>query len=410
MNNAPYFFLHIPKSGGSTVATSLRLNLGREGYTDFVLSRDSSWRTESEALLRSGFGGGHQVFGMHRLLKYPLSYFTILRDPLQRQISHYWYAYNGKNGQQNDRKDYCYYSMVESDVRQGNISINEWLESSYEGQNIMTHMLCGYNVPNEYRLALAKQNLKERFTCFGFCEDMSQFLLLLCASTGLKLPYYFYTNKTAGKESIMVEPDQKAREKFINDNTDDYELYNFAKKQLFLHLTSFQALYDEAIKVVKMTQNKINQLDNQNLYSDNLSILDYSIMANKINDIVNSIDQTAVINFCEAYRTNGTNKVISQHIGNVDGIMNNHVYGWAVDLNNPSRPIRILVEDERGNVIASGQTCEERLDVFNAGYCTSRAGFLIALPATYTPFRVRIEESHEPIYRNGWWRKDWHCS
>ncbi|WP_233800132.1 hypothetical protein [Paraburkholderia sp. HP33-1] len=94
----PTFFIHPPKCGGSTVISCFDLNKGNDQFISFVWDQDG-WGHCRAKLLETQVGGGHLPYGIHRIIKHPVNYCTILRDPLSRQISHYLYAANGKNGQ-----------------------------------------------------------------------------------------------------------------------------------------------------------------------------------------------------------------------------------------------------------------------------------------------------------------------
>ncbi|MFM0528115.1 hypothetical protein PQR11_24430 [Paraburkholderia strydomiana] len=52
--------------------------------------------------------------------------------------------------------------------------------------------------PDELSLGIAKAKLQHHFSAVGICENMSEFILRLCAKPGLKLPLYFETNMASG--------------------------------------------------------------------------------------------------------------------------------------------------------------------------------------------------------------------
>jgi hypothetical protein len=143
-------------------------------------------------LLETRIGGGHHPYGMHRTIKHPVRYCTILRDPLARQISHYWYAASGKNG---EVKRGVNVSTPEALVQQGILSLDEWVSESLGGRNLFVQMLSGHSAPDETSLDIAQSHLRQHVASVGVCENMSEFLLRLAGMSGLKLPFYFEANR-----------------------------------------------------------------------------------------------------------------------------------------------------------------------------------------------------------------------
>ncbi len=138
----PLFFIHPPKSGGSTVISFFDLNKGKDQFINFEWDRNG-WENCHDELMATSVGGGHHPYGIHRLLKRPVSYCTILRDPLARQISHYWYAFNGKNGEVERGASV---SPTEALVQRGALSLDDWVSESMAGKNLFVHMLSGHAV------------------------------------------------------------------------------------------------------------------------------------------------------------------------------------------------------------------------------------------------------------------------
>ena len=93
-------FLHIQKTGGTTVHRILERHYPKDRIYSFDawehtfehftnLSEDERGRIR---LLR-----GHMVFGMHECVPNPSTYFTVLRDPVERAISYYYHVRRDQN-------------------------------------------------------------------------------------------------------------------------------------------------------------------------------------------------------------------------------------------------------------------------------------------------------------------------
>ncbi|MCD9120188.1 chondroitin 4-O-sulfotransferase [Cupriavidus sp. UGS-1] len=400
---SPIFFIHPPKSGGSTVISFFELNRGERQFVHFEWDRDPEWRTSLGRLVETGVGGGHHSFGMHRFLKRPLAYCTILRDPLARQISHYWYAFNGKNGEVERGASV---STVEAMVRRGEISLDEWVAGSYAGKNLYVHMLSGDPALNEHSLDLARYNLRHHIPVAGLCEDMSAFLLRLCGRTGFGLPFYAETNVTNISGSRKQQLSESAREKFLADNAWDYALYQDVRESNDRDKTAGGELFDKALALVRTVQAELNQVENPHEHASMIFGYDHAHLG-KLREIAQSFDLAPIRDYIE-HSQQSIAAPADIYEGFVDAVRENSVSGWAINLTRPDRPVSIEVWS--GNeMVAAGTTGEPRPDVAAAGYGSSHTGFSIALPPLHgTAFRVAIAGASDPLNNAGPWRQGWH--
>lgn len=67
-------------------------------------------------------------------------------------------------------------------------------------------------------------------------------------------------------------------------------------------------------------------------------------------------------------------------VGYVDGIYGATVVGWAINLQNPTQPVEVIVEIG-GRIVGQGFAVNRRPDVMTAGYPTANCGFEISVPA-----------------------------
>jgi hypothetical protein len=401
---SPIFFIHPPKSGGSTVVSFFDLNKGKDQFVSFEWDRQG-WENCRTRLLESRIGGGHQAYGIHGPLKSPLTYCTILRDPLARQISHYWYAFNGKNGEVARGASV---SATEALVQRGNISLEEWVGESMAGKNLFVQMLSGDSLISESSLELAKSNLRRHIRTAGICENMSEFLLRLCGNTGLALPFYFETNKTSNSSKNRAHLSDAAREKFIQENSLDYEIFRQVNDEIESHARESGSVFSKALELVHTVQAEINRLENPYAHSSIVFGFDEEFLS-KVRNVVSQFDLAPIVEYIR-FAQDRRPAIADMHYGFVDAVSDEMVSGWVVNLSRPDE--RVLIEVTVGaDVVASGWNGLHRPDVSGAGYPSSHTGFSIPLPrGTPDGFHVGVANSQESLLNAGVWRKGWHCA
>jgi hypothetical protein len=400
----PIFFLHPPKSAGSSVISFFNLNAGSNDFINFEFSR-SGWNHECARLIETGMGGGHQPYGIHRDLKIPLKYCTLLRDPLARQISHYYYARNGKNGEVARGASV---SAIEGLAARGDISLDEWVSESYGGRNIFCSLLSGIDGSKDSCYEMAFANMQHHIKIFGLSDDMSIFLLQLCGKTGLKFPFFIETNKTKVSKEDGYSLSDEAHAKFINDNKSDYRLFNYVREEIGRTVSSEGLLLSEALETVRTIQKDINSLKNPYLYTSTIFGYDTAYLS-QILELINTHDLSSIEKYI-AWAQKHQKRETDMFAGFVDSINDEKISGWAINLTDPEK--KVLIEVISGNeVVASSWTGKERVDVANAGYPTSKGGFEISL-STLIPaeFNIVINSSHEILRNGGVWTHGWFAS
>lgn len=85
-------FLHVMKTGGTTLNDALRDNIGRERHIVSDLLLDDLLCMPPYAIDSAALVTGHLPFETLTLLPGRTLTFTLLRDPLERTISHWWHV------------------------------------------------------------------------------------------------------------------------------------------------------------------------------------------------------------------------------------------------------------------------------------------------------------------------------
>lgn len=224
-------FLHIPKTAGTTL---LRILQGISCYYNFQNTRipvssysppvliTPGWQgaikdlnAERYALLPSRLNiiSGHFPFGTHQALTPEANYVTILRNPVEREISSFNHHF-----------------------QRGVLGTNDSLESLIESSKIMdnpqTRLLAGpsaclASTCNEDIFILAKKNL-EAFTLFGVHEHFEEFVSELLSLYGWPAVRFKHQRISSTKHYQTISA--SLREDLELFHSYDLKLHDYASK------------------------------------------------------------------------------------------------------------------------------------------------------------------------------------
>lgn len=213
-------FLHIPKTAGQTLRSSLALNFPKDRQINLdILDKPLDKELEKiplEARSSARLVWGHMPYGIHRHLPQACEYFTVLREPVARVVSVYKYILRATNHVLHDRV-----------VGQG-IPLEEYVESGVDEsqtENSQTRQLSGRQFGPLDREALeeAKKNL-EGFLVVGLTERFDETFVLLRRELRLRVPVYMTRNV-----SPPFDVSRRALELIQTRNHLDLEVYRFAQ-------------------------------------------------------------------------------------------------------------------------------------------------------------------------------------
>jgi len=228
---------HIPKNGGVTISRLFKMKLGfwppshllhhstvLGFYSIHLSERIPKIQSLSErAKRRIRFVEGHAGFGLHEFLPQPSTYITMLRDPIDRAVSSY------------------FYQRQEGHIPQ-DVSFEQWIARDdptriWFSDNPQVRYLAGekgriVDVPHgtctEAMLELAKQRLHDHFALVGILEQFDASMILLRRLMGWRSCYYGRSNVTRQRKRVSEVPD--ATLGLIREHNElDLELYRFAK-------------------------------------------------------------------------------------------------------------------------------------------------------------------------------------
>jgi hypothetical protein len=233
-------FVHIPKTGGTSLVTMLAQRYAADAIRKIMMRGMSlivpprarmpvslisgSKIRRLKAVLREPGGvrviHGHFDLSLERLLPPRAILFTMLRDPVERAISHY-YHYRRQSGDPANRIAMC-------------STLTQWVSARglVEMDNGQTRRLAGemkLSVGRVSRRTLdkAKENLAEKFSVFGLTERFEESQILLSRTFGWQ--YLRPAARNVGTNRPALNEIGEAELQAIrNCNRFDLELYRFA--------------------------------------------------------------------------------------------------------------------------------------------------------------------------------------
>jgi len=235
-NNVTNIYIHIPKTAGTTV---------KEIITKNYISTDIAWiyhptpiKAKESFLLEKDKNYsiimGHFDYGLHENLKNQYKYYTILRNPIDRVISHYAFVLNQKN------------HYLHNIVHKNKMSLNDFVSAKLttELNNGQVRMLVGaggyhknkfskYDIPygqcDFWMLEEAKKNIKNNFSFIGIQEKFEQSLVIMSKKMVLNknIPYIKVNQNRNKRKLLRGQVDKNTIETITKYNELDIELYNF---------------------------------------------------------------------------------------------------------------------------------------------------------------------------------------
>jgi hypothetical protein len=225
-------FLHIPKTGGTTLRHILERCYRRDQICTF---KDPGFLSQIEYFKRLPpekrkayrLIEGHLSLGFHRYLPGHWSYITLLREPIARILSFYYYA--------RSHAEHYLYSTLRDDLVDLRSLLKQRTAHTHEFFNLQTSMIAGDEWDDPERpadraaLERAKQNLRSYFRVVGLTEEFDATLRLLSQTFGWKVGFYRKRNVTRRKPHVeMLDPEVSKLLRAANAL--DIELYQFARE------------------------------------------------------------------------------------------------------------------------------------------------------------------------------------
>ncbi len=222
-------FLHIPKTAGTSLSHLLRHKFPADSITQIYKPADCARPLADQA---AGIGdsvkclSGHIDYGIHQFLPRDCVYFSMVRDPVSRVLSHYRYTRS---------KDANTHPLGEAVEFAQNHSAVEYLERFPAIAFEQIRVLSGVKSFDRNALSVAKENISSGKVNVGLTEDFFQSTEMLFQDLGLGYPRFALKRKNTtashNKGQRGASPDKSTLAAIEEICALDIELYQYIQKQ-----------------------------------------------------------------------------------------------------------------------------------------------------------------------------------
>lgn len=222
-------FLHIPKTGGTTLTKLIKQIYNKS----FIWHHsEGDFRTlppEEREHYRIIVGHTNLDMNLHRYLPQPCAYVTLLRDPIERILSLYYYI--------SESPWHALHEFIRSK------SLKDCVESVGGFANEQTRALSSNASLSDFRgykrelVENAKENILEKLTVVGITEEYDRFIDQLNKTFGWDIQCYTKKAVTKSRPRRNEIPNEtvSAIKKY---NQMDIELYNYVKNHVTITTAS----------------------------------------------------------------------------------------------------------------------------------------------------------------------------
>jgi hypothetical protein len=221
MDREALIFLHIPKTAGTTLNRIIEWQ-----YSPFAIFTMDPYRIRAtaerlkrlpeERRRRLRVVRGHLLYGIHEFLPQGATYVTMLREPVARVLSAYYFVLRRP------------LHPLHRKLKRERLRVEDCLRLFPYRQNTQCRFIAGVEdaaTGDERLLDIAKENLTKSFSVVGISERFEESLMLMAKTFDWEIPSY--ENCKVSKTRPQIDP--SAVEMIRDHNRLDLELYEFGK-------------------------------------------------------------------------------------------------------------------------------------------------------------------------------------
>jgi hypothetical protein len=244
--NLSLIFIHVPRTGGTTLNTVIERQYPRHSTFTIDGKRVSESIIQFKSLPLEDRAQikclkGHMLFGLHEYLPQPTAYISMLRDPVDRIISHYYFVLRTSD-------HYLHETVVSKKM-----DLTDYVSSgiSMELKNGQACAMSGRYAKSTDVLETAKRNLRQHFLLVGLAERFDESLMLFSKLLGWKKVWYIKRNvvqERPAKNELPIQVLNTIRK----HNELDIELYEFCK-QIFEEKLREHALDSRKLQLFRIS-------------------------------------------------------------------------------------------------------------------------------------------------------------
>ena len=365
-------FVHIPKTSGSSLRTILARQYGVNHISYYEPGNPQLQGRDATLALKEDLSSreihlitGHHAFGVHAAIHKPLRYFSMLRDPISRASSDYFFAYSYKHHRLRD------------EILSGSLTPEAFLIDGRQAGRFdaQCRLMSGRDVAAPDIAGRAFETIKRCFAVVGIAELFTESILFMAKRLGWKPPLYVTRNVTRLAPEIeraRGRIEEKVRAGFADRYAADLRLHELAKAKLRQDIQAEGAPFARALEAFHEMQAGIEKSNEANKY-DQYEFAATDHLPDFAREITGSEPYRVVQDYLRAGDVSGP--APHNYVGHVDLVADQTVSGWAADLFR-DEPIEVRVY-QSGSQIGTAVARNERPDVKSACDIRSNVGFTV---------------------------------